>query len=162
MANQIAVLIDARLHNELVLRSRSSADVSGYIENAVASFLDSTEGDRSVWPLAYADAEEDDDLDAWEVTYGDARKGYRWDPLFLPNGTRLRMTYKGKDSFAEVRHQRIVEGDREFSASEWASKVASNTSRNAWRDIYIKRPTDDDWQLADVLRIRAKAPSSSI
>lgn len=152
MPGKIAILIDAELHNEIVLRLRSPKDVSGIIENQVASFLDATEGDLDFWSEEYVAEWEELRADHTRATFGDPTKGYQWQIVFLPNGTRLRMTYKGRDNFAEVRHQRISADGGTMSPSEWASQVAGNTSRNAWRDIWLQFPGKNDWQLADVVR----------
>jgi hypothetical protein len=73
--------------------------------------------------------------------------------LFLPNGTKISMLYGGKSHDAEVRHDKILLGNEEISSpSLLASKIAGGTSRNAWRDLRIKRPTDMEFTLTDDLR----------
>ena len=84
--------------------------------------------------------------------YGAPERGYQWKTVFLPNGTPVRMTYAGEDTYAEIRHQRLCLGDEPMSPSEFARRVASNTNRNAWRDIYVRLPGHTDWVLADTLR----------
>lgn len=152
MSGKIAVLIDASLHNELVLRTRSTKDVTSYIEHALESFLDRTADDAALWSPEYLEeldaAREDDGL----TRYGDPAQGYHWQAVFLPNGTRLRITYKGRTHFAEIRHRKLMDGDDSLTPSEWARRVANNTNRNAWRDIWVTRPGDKDWQYADLLR----------
>ena len=152
MSGKIAILIDAELHNELVLRTRSAKDVTGYIEHAIESYLDGTEGDDGLWSPEYIEELQNREVDDWLIKYGDPQKGHHWQMLFLPNGTRLKMAYKGRDSFAEIRHGKLMDGEVERSPSEWASVVASHTNRNAWRDIWIQRPGDAVWHLADALR----------
>jgi len=49
MTKQNAVLIDATLHNELVLRNRTSRDVSHTIEIVLELYLERTEGDDALW-----------------------------------------------------------------------------------------------------------------
>jgi hypothetical protein len=44
----------------------------------------------------------------------------------------------------------MYEGER-VSPNQFATKV-TGTSRDAWRDLWIKRPTDDDFRVADDLR----------
>jgi hypothetical protein len=87
--------------------------------------------------------------------YGPRSEGYQWLNVFLPNGTQLKMTYRGKTSFAEVRNKKIMFGGEDVSPSEFVSRVANNTSRNAWRDIWMKRPDDKDWVFSDDLRRRS-------
>jgi hypothetical protein len=152
MSDQIAVLIDAKLHNEIVLRLRKPDDVSHIIANVVADFLERTKHDDDLWSDEFIEeiaAMESDDRVA---TYGDATKGYQWQALFLPNGTLLKITYKGRDHLADIRHEHLTHDGRRFTPSEWASRVANNTSRNAWRDISVQLPGSSRWELADVLR----------
>ena len=83
---------------------------------------------------------------------GEPDRGYQWQQLFLPNGTQLRMTYRGKNAYAYVRHETIMYEGGSYSASQWASKVADNTARNAWRDIWVSLPGESGWSLAQDLR----------
>jgi hypothetical protein len=79
------------------------------------------------------------------------RRGYMWKELFLPDGTQVRMKYKGKWFYAEVTGDEFLfEGDA-LSPSQYASRV-TQSNRNAWRDVFIKRPGDSGWTLADTLR----------
>ncbi|MBK7929808.1 MAG: hypothetical protein IPJ98_20725 [Bryobacterales bacterium] len=114
-------------------------------------YLDRTQADE--WSPAYSSwLASTGDLDAFRKEYGDPQLGYHWGTLFLPNGTKISMNYKGRVHAAEVRQQRIVFEGVVFPPSELASRIANNTSRNAWRDLLIKRPTDESWCLADTLR----------
>jgi hypothetical protein len=76
--------------------------------------------------------------------------------MFLPNGTKISMNYRAQQYSAEVRHEQIHYEGKTFTPSELARAIASNTSRNAWRDLMIKQPNDQDWQLADVLRRKSR------
>ena len=154
--SKIAVLIEASLHNEIVLRMRSSKDVSGVIENVIENFLERTAGEEGIWSSEYIAEYEEREFEDWSEKYGDPKKGYHWNVLFLPNATKLKMNYKGSNHFAEIRHGKIMDGDCEHSPSEWVSKVANHTSRNAWRDIYVQLPGTRDWALADILRLKKK------
>ena len=135
-------------------------DIANYVNGFLEGKLDRTAGDPDIW-----DNEEyietywqDREWEKEQQTYGNRNEGYMWKNLFLPNRTKLRMTYKGTVHDAEVRHQQIVyDGQTEFegkpfSPSSLVSKIAEGTNRNAWRDIYIQRPGDRDWILADVAR----------
>ena len=75
-----------------------------------------------------------------------------WGELTLPEGTNLKMRYRGEDHFAIVSGGKIVDHGETYSPSEWARKVARDTSRNAWRDIWIKGQDGTGWILADQLR----------
>jgi hypothetical protein len=82
--------------------------------------------------------------------------GYYWKELFLPHGTRLRMRYKGQYHYCGVDGDQLIFRDRAVSPSEFANKV-TGTPRNAWRDLEIRRPNDDDWLPADQLRGGSKS-----
>jgi len=45
-------------------------------------------------------------------------------------------------------------GGKIHSPLELARVIAGGTSRNAWHDLFIKRPWDSEWTLADHLRRR--------
>jgi hypothetical protein len=45
---------------------------------------------------------------------------------------------------------------RNISPSEWASKVAGGTSRNAWRDLWFKEPLSKTWVPAQLVRDQAQ------
>ncbi|MDH5527326.1 MAG: hypothetical protein OEY97_08480 [Nitrospirota bacterium] len=152
MPRTVCVPISADLYNEFILRTGKSEDVAAWIEGIVENFLDDTKDDHPAWSEEYYEHLADQEADETLATYGLPGKGYHWQSVFLPNGTRLRMTYRGLEHFAEVRHQQIIYEGESCSPSEFASRVASNTSRNAWRDIWMRRPTDNEWVFADALR----------
>jgi hypothetical protein len=77
--------------------------------------------------------------------------GYQWKNLFLPEGTEIRMQYKGVYSYAKVENDELLYNGQPTSPSNLANTIAGS-SRNAWRDLWIKRPGDSDWCLADELR----------
>jgi hypothetical protein len=79
------------------------------------------------------------------------RRGYSWKDVFLPEGTQLRMRYKGKVYTAAVSGDDIAYDGRQVSPSEFANSVAG-TARNAWRDIEVLLPGSQAWVLADKLR----------
>ena len=147
----VYVPLRVELYADLVRRSRT-ADVSSYIEHAVDGFLERTEGDGQIWSAAYMEETGKQDK-AFRERYGDPREGLHWDALFLRNGTQVRMTYGGRHFHAEIRHGGLYYGDQKMpSPSRFAGHVANNTSRNAWRDLYLKFPGEESWRLADGLR----------
>ena len=152
MTGKIAILIDATLHNELVLRTRKSDDVTHIIEQVIETFLEQTAHDKDVWSEAYINDLQKIEGDAQLSKYGSPQKGYRWQAIFLPNGTILKIIYKGREHLAEIRHQNLLYQGKNYSPSEWARLVANNTNRNAWRDVWILFPGSSQWKLADVLR----------
>lgn len=85
-----------------------------------------------------------------ETIKSDSR-GYFWKTLFLPNGTEIRMFYKSKNYYARVEGDEIIYEGESVSPGNLANTIAKS-SRNAWRDLWIKRPNDKEWKLADDLR----------
>jgi hypothetical protein len=75
-------------------------------------------------------------------------RGYQWKHLFLPSGTQLRMQYKGAYFYAKVDGDEIIYEGKPISPGSLANTIAGN-SRNAWRDLWVKRPEDKEWTLAD-------------
>jgi hypothetical protein len=151
MSGKLAVIIDASLHNELVLRTRRADDVSQLIEHAIRSFLDRTENDGTLWSHEYIH-ESTRDSHNTSAELGSPNKGYVWAALMVPNGSRLRMTYKSADYFAIVAKEEIMYEGKSYTPSELARYIAGNTNRNAWRDFYIQLPGQKTWRRADALR----------
>ena len=83
--------------------------------------------------------------------------GYMWKQLFLPAGTLARMKYKGEWYQAEVIGNDFLYDGELLSPSQFANQV-TNSNRNAWRDLFIKRPGDSGWTLADNMRQSEQKP----
>ncbi|HYH23378.1 MAG TPA: hypothetical protein VD995_32585 [Azospirillum sp.] len=77
--------------------------------------------------------------------------GYRWKEVFLPHGTMLRIRFKGAYHYAKVLGDQILYEDKPVSPSEFANAV-TKTTRNAWRDLEVRRPGDAEWLPAGALR----------
>jgi hypothetical protein len=77
--------------------------------------------------------------------------GYRWKDIFLPDGTLLSFDYKGTKHLATVVKSKILHEGKPVSPSEFVNSI-SDAVRNAWRDIWIRRPSDTDWLPAYELR----------
>jgi hypothetical protein len=82
-------------------------------------------------------------------------RGYTWKhkdcQLFLPGGTEIRMCYKRQYYYAKVEGDRIIFDGKSLSPADLVNAITS-TSRNAWHDLWIKRPDDKAWNLANSLR----------
>jgi hypothetical protein len=148
----VFVPIPATLYNELVLRRRSTKSVNAFIENSLSDFLDRTQADSGLWSDEYLDEILDEDEAERRALIGDPASGYRWQTVYLPNGTDLKITYKSQTKTAQIRHSQVWYDGKTTSPSQYAYLVANNTSRNAWRDIYVRFPNESDWTLADTLR----------
>jgi hypothetical protein len=72
--------------------------------------------------------------------------------LFLPDGTRLRVTYKGIEYLAEIRNGRwIDQAGTEHASPSAAAQHITKTNVNGWRFWEAKRPSDVDWRKLDTL-----------
>lgn len=153
----VGINLPADLYAEFILRKGESVDVTSWIIKVIEDYLEKTKYDE-IWCDSYKERIVDS-LSKELNFHGDPKYGYQWSTLFLPNGTSIRMHYKGSYQYAVVSYEKIVVmenesplSDEHYSPSEFASRVANNTQRNAWRDLWIKRPMDRDWTLADELR----------
>lgn len=73
---------------------------------------------------------------------------------FLPNGTQMRATYKGRTYYARISDSEWVDettGDRRSSPSQAAYYITGNNV-NGWLFWLAKRPTDNDWHSLNALR----------
>jgi len=90
-------------------------------------------------------------------------RGYTWkykdSCIFLPHGTEIRMPYKGQYHYAKVEGDEIKYKDAGVSPGSLANAI-TNSSRNAWRDLWIKRPGEKEWTLADQCRRKAKGKTA--
>ncbi|OWR05741.1 hypothetical protein CDO81_04640 [Roseateles puraquae] len=80
-----------------------------------------------------------------------SNSGYQWKSLFLPDGTEVRMQYKGDWHYAKVEGDKLMYEGEPITPGRLANTI-TQTSRNAWRDLWIKRPADAEWRLADDCR----------
>ncbi|MFA9217163.1 MAG: hypothetical protein ACEQSK_08665 [Sphingomonadaceae bacterium] len=78
-------------------------------------------------------------------------RGYQWKTLFLPEGTVLRSWSYGEHNYAIVEGDQILHAGRPVSPNQFAQLFARST-RNAWADLYLRRPGDTRYKLACRLR----------
>lgn len=138
MASQISVPLPTELFLRLVdfLRERGDPrDPVQMVELAVEYWIDNASWKEEL--LRPSDAQ-----------------GYQWKSLFLPSGTQIRMPYKGAYYYAKVEGDEILYEGKPTSPSRLANTI-TRSSRNAWRDLWIKRPSDREWALADDCRPQA-------
>ncbi len=89
-----------------------------------------------------------------ETIISSGSRGYMWKNVFLVQGTLLRMKKKGGAfEYAKVESDFPVYKGESLSPNQFAFKVAGNT-RDAWRDVWVKRPMDQDYVPANSLRKR--------
>jgi hypothetical protein len=85
-------------------------------------------------------------------------RGYQWKSLFLPEGTVLRSWSYGEHNYARVEGDQIIHDGRAVSPNRFAQMFAQST-RNAWNDLYVRRPSDKQFKLACRLRDELKQPA---
>lgn len=78
-------------------------------------------------------------------------RGYQWKSLFLPEGTVLRSWSYGEHNYAYVEGDQIIHNGRPVSPNQFAQSFA-RTTRNAWTDLFVRRPADKQFKLASRLR----------
>ena len=84
--------------------------------------------------------------------------GYQWKTLFLPEGTVLKSWSYGEHNYARVEGDQIIHDGRAVSPNQFAQSFARST-RNAWTDLFIRRPGDKTFKIARRLRDEMAAAS---
>ena len=79
-----------------------------------------------------------------------------WKEVTVASGSLVRMAYGGDHFYAAVKAGKIADEDGYHSPSEWASKIAGGTSRNAWRDLWFREQLAKNWLPAQLLRDQAR------
>jgi hypothetical protein len=77
--------------------------------------------------------------------------GYSWKKVFLPSGTVLRIRYNSDYHYAKVEGDKLIYSGAAVSPNQFAQRVAG-CARDAWRDVWVKRPSDSDFVVANSLR----------
>jgi hypothetical protein len=85
-------------------------------------------------------------------------RGYQWKSLFLPEGTMVRLTSYGEYHYACVEGDSIMHEGRALSPNQFTA-LHANSVRNAWNDLYIRRPGDKFYKVARQLRRELAADS---
>lgn len=78
-------------------------------------------------------------------------RGYQWKQLFLPDGTLLRTAFRGHTRYATVEGEHIVCESQPLTPSAFVNLHGCG-QRNAWRAIWLRRPGEADWTLAQDCR----------
>lgn len=95
--------------------------------------------------------------------------GYQWKSLFLPEGTVLRSWSYGEHNFARVEGDEIMHEGQSVSPNQFARSFA-RSNRNAWFDLWVRRPGDKRFKMAAILRkelahmekIQARGPEGGL
>lgn len=150
--SEINIPFPQQLYDKIVLRSGGRLDPCALAVDQVEAFLERNMQDPQFWTEEGLRAFEQEQRAAISPSVGDPSRGFQWQQVFLPNGTALRMKYRGEYHYAEIRHERVVDEDGSYTPAEWARKVANHTHRNAWVDVWVRPPDAATWTLADRLR----------
>lgn len=78
-------------------------------------------------------------------------RGFQWKQLFLPEGTELKMNYRGTHAFAKVVGDAVVYGGRSTTPNRFVAEVAG-TARNAWEVLWLRLPGQRYWKNAMFIR----------
>ena len=113
-------------------RRGGSQDISEAITNAIEYWLED--------PVRFAPGADTEDM-----------HGYQWKSLFLPAGTVLKSWSYGENNYARVEGDQIIHNGRAVSPNQFAQSFARST-RNAWQDLFIRRPGDKTFKIACRLR----------
>ncbi|MBP1203558.1 hypothetical protein JOD97_001572 [Duganella sp. 1411] len=130
---------------EKLRRRGGSQDISEAMTKAVECWLED--------PARFAPGADPEDM-----------HGYQWKSLFLPAGTVLKSWSYGENNYARVEGDQIIHNGRAVSPNQFAQSFARST-RNAWQDLFIRRPGDKTFKLACRLRdelIAAAKPDAAM
>ncbi|HWW72046.1 MAG TPA: hypothetical protein VN089_19055, partial [Duganella sp.] len=117
---------------EKLRRRGGSQDISEAMTKAIECWLED--------PARFAPGADPEDM-----------HGYQWKSLFLPEGTVLKSWSYGENNYARVEGDQIIHNGRAVSPNQFAQSFARST-RNAWRDLFIRRPGDKTFKIACRLR----------
>ena len=101
-------------------------------------------------PIAVVDAEKN------VLGTSSQRTGAYFKEVFLPDGTTLRATHKGKTYFAKISGSEWIDettGQKRSSPSQ-AAYFINNNHVNGWLFWLVKRPEDTVWHSLNALRSR--------
>jgi hypothetical protein len=91
-------------------------------------------------------------LKAWLANrQGKHNGGFQWKELFLPEGTELRIRYRGVYHYAGIDGDQLKYAGEVVSPRDWALMVTGSV-RNPWRDIWIRRGVNECWTRASAWR----------
>jgi len=83
-------------------------------------------------------------------------KGFYWKTVFLPDGTKLRISSSRGKHYADVVCGELIYEGEVVSPNQFVTASLRNVG-NAWKVIYVQLPGDTDWTPALRLRHAAMA-----
>ncbi|WP_028102699.1 hypothetical protein [Pseudoduganella violaceinigra] len=84
--------------------------------------------------------------------------GYLWKKVFLPDGTRLRISSHSATRYAAIVGDDLVHHGMLMSPNQFAQMTLGST-RSAWQAIQIQMPGTREWTPATRLRQTQEAPA---
>lgn len=118
---------------DFLREKKSSRDPLEVIQSAINYWMDNADWKEDIlFPISLA-------------------TGYSWKSVFLPSGTALRIRYNSEYHYAKVEGDKLMYEGQSTSPNQFALKVAG-CARDAWRDLWVKRPSDTDFVVANFLR----------
>lgn len=116
---------------EFLKRNGSARSIKTVIEEAIQYWTDNAEWKKEdLMPEVYF-----------------AGQGFYWAALFLPHGTKVRMRFREKFYYAEVRGDELRYEKNALTPSQFANLIGQ-TNRNAKDCLEIMRPDDGFWYKA--------------
>jgi hypothetical protein len=164
----IYIPIRRKLYDDIIRLSDGRLDPVALAENQLEIWIasDLEFGDSDHWGERFGEAAAEyaphllEQLDAENekalARYRDETKPLVWKEVAIPAGSDVRMAYAETHHYAKVERGCIVDDGKSYSPSEWASKVAGGTSRNAWRDLWFRERNSKRWVPAQRLRNQAR------
>ena len=166
MAKQIYGPLDADLVADTIRFSDGHLDPFALANDQLRNFVErSVETARELWGERLDEVAEKYAPQVWERwnkesgelgAYRRENQALVWKEISVAPGSEVRMPYGNKHYYATIRNGRIVDDGKAYSPSEWASKIAGGTSRNAWRDLWFKEPLSKTWVPAQLMRDQAR------
>jgi hypothetical protein len=79
------------------------------------------------------------------------QRGYFWKKLFLPDGTRLRVSNHRMTRYAAIVGDDLVHECMTMSPNRFVQSTLGS-ARNAWNVVYVQMPGTREWKMAFRLR----------
>jgi len=86
-----------------------------------------------------------------ELARPQGQRGYFWKKLFLPDGTRLRVSNHSITRYAAIVGDDLVYESMTMSPNQFA-QATLGSARNAWNVVYVQMPGQREWKMAFRLR----------
>jgi hypothetical protein len=144
----VPISTDTFLRLAVFLReSGSERDPVTVVEEAVEYWMANAEWKQESL-LPDSAISEDDRGYAWKI-----QRTTDWpaSALFLPSGTTLRIKVAREFAYATIEGDSLIYEGKSLSPNQFAYRAAGS-ARDAWRDLWVKRPTDSDYRHAQALR----------